>query len=113
MASVKKKPEDDRSPAETLEAGVDEVASEKAATEAFVAPVLEAKPAPAVAPVQLSTPPAPAPSAAATPTPASAVYRVWPHGTLQRNGKIYQPGETISIREDEASKIPCLVKVDG
>ena len=35
-------------------------------------------------------------------------FRVWTHGTLQRNGKIYEPGAVLSLTLDEAAKIPCL-----
>ena len=43
--------------------------------------------------------------------PARATYRVWDYGALQRNGKTYQPGETLALTPEEAAKIPCLVRV--
>lgn len=67
------------------------------------APQPAAPPATAVSPV---APPAPEP-------PVKATYRVWPHGTLQHNGKTYAPGTVLVMRIDDASKIPCLEKVDG
>lgn len=64
------------------------------------APKAEAKAeaAPAATP---ATPPPPA-------KPTSVLYRVWPHGTLQRNGKVYQPGETLALAPEEGDKIVCL-----
>jgi hypothetical protein len=50
--------------------------------------------------------PAPAPPIAAKPT--AGTYKVWAHGTLQRNGKTYQPGDTLTLDAAEADKIPCL-----
>ena len=45
--------------------------------------------------------------------PVKATYRVWPHGTLQHNGKTYAPGTVLVMRIEDASKVPCLEKVDG
>lgn len=53
-------------------------------------------------------PPAPAPEPPAAP---KATYRVWEHGTLQRDGTTYQPGEEIVLDAETAAAIPCLVKV--
>ncbi len=55
---------------------------------------------------------------APTPPPAppahpKATYQVWPHGTLQHNGKTYAPGDTLVMFVAEAERVPCLVKVDG
>lgn len=61
-------------------------------------------PTTAISPV--APPPAPEP-------PVKATYRVWPYGTLQHNGKTYQPGTVLVMRIEDASKVPCLEKVDG
>lgn len=45
--------------------------------------------------------------------PAKATYRVWAHGTLQRNGKVYQPGDMLPLLVDEAAAIPCLERVES
>jgi hypothetical protein len=45
-----------------------------------------------------------APEAKAT----SLRYKVWAHGTLQRDGKTYQSGDELTLLVDEAAKIPCL-----
>jgi hypothetical protein len=107
VASAKKKPEDERSPAQSLEAGSDEKLSGQPppGPEPLVAPALGVSPAPLPA---VLTPPPPAP-----PVEGRMVFRVWPYGTLQHNGRTYQPGDTLTLHEAEASKIPCLVKVDG
>lgn len=42
------------------------------------------------------------------PEPPTKLYRVWPHGTLQRNGQTYQPGDTLSLPPEVAAAIPCL-----
>jgi hypothetical protein len=39
-------------------------------------------------------------------------YRVWPHGTLQRDGKTYRPGDELILPEAEAIKIPALIRVN-
>ncbi len=75
------------------------------------APDLVSEPAPPPAPIPVAIapfvpPPPPDPNPKAT-------FRVWPHGTLQHNGKTYAPGDTIVMRVDDAAKVPCLVKVDG
>ena len=44
--------------------------------------------------------------------PSAATYRVWPFGTLQRNGTTYQPGDTLTMDPVEAAKIPCLERVE-
>lgn len=55
---------------------------------------------------------APAPAAAPTTPPKSvALYRVWAHGTLVRNGTTYPPGAELELHEDVAKTIPCLEKV--
>lgn len=57
----------------------------------------------------------PAPSAlGATAPPAAAGpairrYKVWEHGTLQRDGRTYAPGAELTLPEDVAAKIPCLI----
>ncbi len=47
------------------------------------------------------------------PEPGRKPYRVWRCGTLQRNGKTHQPGDVLFLLPEEASKIPCLTRVDG
>ena len=49
----------------------------------------------------------------APPAHPKATYQVWPHGTLQHNGKTYAPGDTLVMFVAEAERVPCLVKVDG
>ncbi len=75
----------------------------------------EPPPAPAIKRQALSKAPLPEPlppEPAVIPEPAqavrSALYRVWPHGTLQRDGKTYQPGETLTLDPEVAKGIPCL-----
>lgn len=41
---------------------------------------------------------------------APQIYRVWEHGTLQRDGKVHQPGDELVLRPSEAEGIPCLVR---
>lgn len=80
------------------------IPTEERAPEPVSAPLHQPVPAPvpvAIAPV---APPAP---------PVKATYRVWPHGTLQHNGKTYAPGTVLEMRITDAEKIPCLEKVDG
>ena len=69
-------------------------------------PKAEAKPEPKAAPAAKAPPP-PAPAG-----PATRRYRVWAHGTLQRNDKTYQSGEELTLCEDEAKKISCLEPID-
>lgn len=46
--------------------------------------------------------------AAAPPEPTHRLYQVWEHGTLQRDGKVYQPGDTITLPVAEGDAIECL-----
>ena len=57
--------------------------------------------------------PAPAPAAPPAPPapPTHATYRVWAHGTLQHNGKMYNPGDTLAMPCADGDKIVCLSKV--
>lgn len=73
-------------------------------------PVSERAPQPEpTPPTQASAPVAPPPPE----PPVKATFRVWPYGTLQHNGKTYQPGTVLVMRIEDASKIPCLERVDG
>lgn len=84
-------------------------------------PVDEPKPSIAKAKPPAAEEPAPKP-VAATPAPAvlahpelakpgAVTYRVWPHGTLQRNGKTHQPGDTLTLPPAEGDVIVCLERV--
>jgi len=75
------------------------------------AAVSEPAPKPTTQPVAAVQPPAPPPPPPEP--PVKATYRVWPHGTLQHNGKTYEPGTVLMMRIDDASKIVCLERVDG
>lgn len=80
-----------------LETGRDDDATTQpssASAIAIIPPVIETKGAPLTA-------------------SSCALYRVWPHGTLQRNGRTLQPGDTIVLPEAEAAGIPCLLRADG
>lgn len=76
------------------------------------APVAETEPPPPPAP---PSPVAPIPSRAekkaAAPPVTTATYRVWAHGTLQRNGKTYQPGATLVLPIEIGDAIVCLSRV--
>lgn len=75
-----------------------------AAEEGFAAPAAEPPPlAPAEKPSDPKAPPPPAPQAK-----GPALYRVWAHGSLQRNDETYASGATLTLHEDEAAQIPCL-----
>ena len=103
---------DDREAAEVADAAADK--AQRAAIEAeFTAKLAEGKAATlhhreaaAAKPALVHLSPALAP-------PTALTYQVWPHGTLQRNGKTYQPGDTLTLDPAEASKIPCLVRVES
>ncbi len=108
MASAKKKEDElGTAPAPELAAPAKSTSPE--------APKVEEKHAPAAKPEKAAVAPPPAVPAAApapalaTPTaPSVRTYRVWAHGVLIRNGTTYQPGETLTLPEAEAVKIPCL-----
>ena len=73
------------------------------------APPAKAAPAPAAA-----SPTKPEASAALPPTPpapTSAVYRVWVHGALHRDGRTYNPGDTLALPCAVGDKIVCLERV--
>jgi hypothetical protein len=36
-------------------------------------------------------------------------YKVWQHGELHRNGKVYRPGDTLELTEAVAAGITCVV----
>lgn len=38
-------------------------------------------------------------------------YKVWEHGTLQRDGKVYQPGDELILPREEGDAIACLVPI--
>ena len=72
-------------------------------------------PAAAPAPREALPPPPPAPSPAppaeAPPAAASARYRVWAHGTLQRDGRTHRPGEELVLPVDVGDRIVCLERL--
>lgn len=75
------------------------------------APIAETSPAPP-APSSLVAPiPSRAEKKAAPPPVTTATYRVWTHGTLQRNGKTYQPGATLVLPIEIGDAIVCLSRV--
>jgi hypothetical protein len=59
------------------------------------------------------------PTAPTMPAPSSndpnapRAYRIWPHGTMERDGVTYKPGATIELRPSEAHGIGCLEVVEG
>ncbi len=109
MANPKKDPADTKPASaepEQVSSATPPAAAKPEAKSALVdlAPAKAAAEAPKAAPAA----PAPAPAPAAPAKPTSATYKVWTHGTLQRNGKTYQPGDTLTLDPAEAEKIPCL-----
>jgi hypothetical protein len=100
-----KRPGDKESPA---------AAPEKLETDGVeAAPSPLTAPAPSVgeAPAKQDSPAktsAAAPAATPEAPPPTRRYRVWSHGTLQRDGKTLQPGDELTMAPDEAAKIPCL-----
>lgn len=77
------------------------------------AALVAAKPAPSPktveAPAENEPARAPvAPPPPAAPAPAKQSFKVWAHGTLQRNGTTHKPGDVLSLTPEEAAKIPCL-----
>ena len=65
--------------------------------------IVEEEPDPKVEPIPpVVVPPSP---------PGKARYRVWPHGDLHRNGKVYKPGDELILHEEEAANIVCLEQV--
>lgn len=87
--------------------GAEEGPAAPAADLALLPPAAPAAPDPLP---EAPKPPAPAPPAP-KPQGGYALYRVWPHGSLQRNERTYLPGETLTLSESEGSTIECLAKV--
>lgn len=70
-------------------------------------PAAEEPAAPKAAAAPPSPPAPPAPPA----KPTHATYKVWAHGTLQRDGQTYQPGETLTLPCAIGDNIVCLERV--
>lgn len=45
------------------------------------------------------------------PEPRIRRYRVWQHGSFERDGKVYSPGTEIELRDDLAAAISCLEEI--
>jgi len=102
MASAKK-PQETEAPAEAKKPppAVSELQHHEAAKPA----PLEAK----AEPPKAAPPEPPKPAAPAKPT--HATYKVWECGSLQRDGKTYQPGDELTLPCDVGDAIVCLTRV--